>query len=284
MKAAFQGERTERRDVRANGLKTTIRIKPSVWAAFAKTTKQNGTTTQKQINAFRVNNPADELVPAIEAYLADNKTTVYNFATREHWLNATVDAMRPVFNSRGFPLPDKIRVSVGFTSKGARGKRIGECWSSTMSKDAHVEIFLDPIKNATPLDLLNVLTHELVHAWQAGEGRKLGHRKDFKRCGEAMNLEGKAASMAGGNAWKVWAQPILEALGPCNYGALLSAPLEKKKQTTRMVKCECPVCGFTFRTTAKWLEGKSYLTCPDDACRETITVDKEDGNEDTDEE
>jgi hypothetical protein len=28
----------------------------------------------------------------------------------------------------------------------------------------------------------------------------------------------------------------------------------RKKQSTRMIKCECPACGYVVRTARKWLE------------------------------
>ena len=65
-------------------------------------------------------------------------------ATREQWLNAFVRAARPVFTTVMAPLPDNVRVSVGFTGAGKRGKAIGECWSSQASADGHFEIFLKP--------------------------------------------------------------------------------------------------------------------------------------------
>ena len=40
-------------------------------------------------------------------------------ATREEWLGALVDALRPVFAELGYPLPDRIRVSCGWPSKSA---------------------------------------------------------------------------------------------------------------------------------------------------------------------
>lgn len=46
------------------------------------------------------------------------------YETREQWLNAFVTASRTQFDRIGFPLPDKVRVSVGFTSTGARDGQV----------------------------------------------------------------------------------------------------------------------------------------------------------------
>jgi hypothetical protein len=52
------------------------------------------------------------------------------YETREEWLNAFVNAARPVFEAQGTPIPLNTRVSVGFPSTGYKSSVIGECWSS----------------------------------------------------------------------------------------------------------------------------------------------------------
>ena len=63
---------------------------------------------------------------------------------RETWLNEFTRRARPMFKELGKPLPDNVRMAVGYTSAGRRGKRIGECWSDTCSKDGTFEIFITP--------------------------------------------------------------------------------------------------------------------------------------------
>jgi len=49
--------------------------------------------------------------------------------------------------------------------------------------------------------------------------------------------------------------------------------LEEKKQTTRMLKAECPDpdCGCTFRITQKWVdEAGGTLICPVPGCEGEI--------------
>ena len=43
----------------------------------------------------------------------------------------------------------------------------------------------------------------------------------------------------------------LEALGPYPHAEVMAA--QKKTQTTRMLKLTCPLCGYTLRTSAKWI-------------------------------
>src|SRR3546814_5983050 len=66
------------------------------------------------------------------------------------------------------PLPARIRVAIGFTSSGRKGKAIGECWDNRLSADGHFEIFIRPdlahAPDAMPAQIAAILAHELVHA------------------------------------------------------------------------------------------------------------------------
>ena len=60
--------------------------------------------------------------------------------------------------------------------------------------------------------------------------------------------------------------PALRPAGPVPqdeflYGATVYPEFLTPKQTTRMLKCECPACGYTVRTTRKWLD-IAVPTCP----------------------
>jgi hypothetical protein len=43
--------------------------------------------------------------------------------TRESWLNAVAAGMAPLFEALDAPLPDRVRVAIGFTSRGAKARR-----------------------------------------------------------------------------------------------------------------------------------------------------------------
>src|SRR3546814_3960641 len=45
---------------------------------------------------------------------------------RESWLNRVAAGMAPLFAALDAPLPARIRVAIGFTSSGRKGKAIGE--------------------------------------------------------------------------------------------------------------------------------------------------------------
>jgi hypothetical protein len=48
-------------------------------------------------------------------------------------------------------------------------------------------------------------------------------------------------------------------VGPYPHASLDRSQV--KKQSTRLIKALCPECGYTIRTTAKWIEN-GLPTCP----------------------
>lgn len=272
---ALVGEREEKRDIKIDGKCKSVKIRPSIWNHFVKLANAHKLTNEAAAKlAQRECNGS--LKEAIEKWVRSQVDVIYSFENRETWLNALVEAMKPEFEARDCPLTRPVRVSLGFPSTGARGKRIGECWPSTMSKDGVNEIFITPFID-NPIELADILTHELVHAW---DDCKSGHKAKFKNGGARMGLRGKATCMYGrGNeAWDSWALPLLEGVGPCPHAALDKLP-SKKKQTTRMLKVQCPCCDFTFRAAKTTIEeaccthgedGKLWLQCPSPTCSTKI--------------
>ena len=110
---------------------------------------------------------------------------------RESWLNAVAAGMAPLFEALDAPLPSRVRVAIGFTSRGAKGKAIGECWDNRLSADGHFEIFIRPdlahAPDAMPAQIAAILAHELVHA---AVGIPAGHGKAFKRVALGLGLVG----------------------------------------------------------------------------------------------
>lgn len=185
------------------------------------------------------------------------------YETREEYLNAFIDAARPQFEKVNAPLPSNVRVATGFTSRGSRGARVGECWSDTSSADGHFEIFIKPTLEGAAR-ICDVLTHELIHA---AVGLDAGHNQVFKRVSTSLGLTGKATQTTAGPHWYTWALPIIEKLGPMPYGALSGDQSSaRKKQTTALLKLECPACRWLARATKKWIEPYSHLNCPVPGC------------------
>lgn len=191
------------------------------------------------------------------------------YQTREDWLNAFIDAARPVFAAANAPLPINLRVAIGFTSRGMKGSRIGECWSSDASEDGHYEIFIKPTLDNSAR-ICDVLTHELIHA---AVGIPAGHGPAFKRVALALGLKGKPTATYGGEDWYRWSIPLIEALGPFPYGALTDSGLSssRPKQKAYLLKAQCDACGWTARITAAHI--RPVMHCPDPDCHGALVCD-----------
>jgi hypothetical protein len=179
--------------------------------------------------------------------------------TREFWLTKLTARLRPVFEAAGYTLPEKIRSSCGFPSRSAlatKARRVGEAWSCELSADSFFETFVSPLVS-DGLEVAAIQVHELVHV---AVGLKCGHRGKFSKCAKALGLVGKMKVTEAGEELKVRLQTIIDVLGPYPHAKLMKSNAPPK-QGTRMLKIECPLCGYTCRSTKKWLE-VGVPTCP----------------------
>ena len=179
---------------------------------------------------------------------------------REHWLSRAVEELRPMFSEAQLLLIDKIHVSVGFPSRGAtsaKNRTLGQCWSGMQSADEAPQIFISPVL-ADSSRVLDVLIHEMIHV---SVGTKAGHGAPFKRAMGPLGLEGKpTATVASPWLKEKLDRMVRDALGIYPHPELTVLGKDKK-QGTRLLKAECPSCGYTVRVTAKWIE-VGMPTCP----------------------
>jgi hypothetical protein len=183
--------------------------------------------------------------------------------TREEWLQKAICHMEPVFQRHGYAVP-AVRVACGWPSSralSANKRTLGECWSKTASSDKVAQIFISPylIKPAEPQGVLATLLHEVVHA-VVGQEEK--HNKVFGKCAHAVGLEGKLTATFAGPALIAQCEGWVKLLGEYPHAQLDSAKRPVKKQTTRLVKCECGKCGYVARTTRKWIDECGPVVCP----------------------
>ena len=190
---------------------------------------------------------------------------------REDWLSAVAQEMAPWFADLGCPLPP-VRMAIGFPSKGIKSKAIGECWTNECwtnecSGDGVFEIFITP-RIAESERVADILAHELVHA---AVGLDAKHGPEFKKVAVAIGLEGKMTATVAGETFKRAFAPILEKVGPIPHAGLTPSARSNapKKQSTRMIKCECPDCGYVVRTSQKWLDDVGAPICPADQVQMT---------------
>jgi hypothetical protein len=163
---------------------------------------------------------------------------------------------------------------------------IGECWVAEASSRGYVEVFISPVLDqvAGIQGVLVTLRHELVHA----AGRR-GHGKEFKALAVELGLTGPmTATVASPELLDFINWTLLPQLGQYPHGAItgrgeiLVPPTEPgdkpvilrpddrpKKQSTRMLKAECPECGYTIRLTKKWAD-LGLPSCPTDGAALTL--------------
>ena len=165
--------------------------------------------------------------------------------------------------------PEKILVTI--QSKGRRNA-LGWFWNNRwkQNKDALHEINLSA-EYLKEHNMGETLLHELAHAENHHKGiddtDKTGrrHNKKFKAMAEALGLTvEKSGSL--GFAYTDLGQPAKDFLEKIKFDRAvfeMCRIVESKasKQGTRLLKCECPECGYVVRTTQKWLD-VGNPTCP----------------------
>lgn len=192
------------------------------------------------------------------------------FNTRDEWLNAFILAARPIFKAAGLELPEKVRASIGWMFRASNTKTLGQCWHEEASTDGTREIWINPTLGGSDSSrIADILTHELCHTLFGPDEK---HGANFKAAVRKLGLEGKATATTAGDEWHNWADPILAELGDIPHAALDPSASGVKKKATYLLKATCGTCEFTFRATAKHLNGKS-LICPDADCGGTVHVD-----------
>jgi hypothetical protein len=170
--------------------------------------------------------------------------------TRESWLLDLTNLLRPDFEAREHPLPEKLRVACGWPSQGALRKRrvIGECWPAEASKNGIVEIFISPYLSDS-IEVGATLVHELGHA---AVGNHWGHKGAFKRLVLGIGLEGPMRSTRPGELLRERLNALIAELGPYPH-TTLNGSLHRSKQDARLLKVECQTCGYTARITRRWI-------------------------------
>jgi hypothetical protein len=194
----------------------------------------------------------------------ESKQVPQSHSTRETWLHAAATIFRPWFQKFNVDYPEKLRISCGLAGGRIGAKTLGECWSDKCSSDQAREVFISPEMD-NPSRVLDVLIHELCHACLPFEVK---HGKPFKKLASGLGLEGKMTATIASSALEAKLADVIAEIGPYPHAALHG--IVKKKQGTRMLKIVCPGCGYTVRTTAKWIEHGMPTCC----CGEEMEADQ----------
>mgnify|MGYP003147720132 CR=1 FL=1 len=185
---------------------------------------------------------------------------------RETWLEDAKSEIKTRFKSSGHPFKAKdlkgIKVTTSFpiSSKVTKGNGatapIGQC---CYDYNSNTEILISPLLGGKTIDesvqVLQVLTHELVHAYL---GAGFGHGAKFKKIATAVGLVGKMTATVAGEDFTKWAKEIIKKIGKFPHEKFDISG--KKKQTTRMVKviCDSGIGGCDskwYASRAQWAKG-----------------------------
>ncbi len=197
------------------------------------------------------------------------RNTSNDHNSREAWLRAATNELRPYFAKSGLVIPEAIRFSIAFTSQGRKAKVAGEVWPASATDDDHCELIVRA-DFADPLDVLGILVHQLTHAALPPEAK---HGKLFRDAALRLGLEGQMRNALPGAALRERLDELAAALGPLPHARLnfdrvtlsgIDVADRPRKQTTRMLKAEClaPGCGYTVRVAARWIADMGAPHCP----------------------
>ena len=170
-----------------------------------------------------------------------------SFQTREEWLTAALYLVRAQVPSIG---TQRIRITCGFPSTYTRSGTLAECWPSDASKDGTWEVMVSPTV-ALPVEVFVLVAAQALHTVPGGASRTSNsYRTACMELGLAPTDETWKGLMATDDFWATFGD-ALEDLGPYPHAEVMAA--KKATQTTRMLKLVCPLCGYTIRTSGKWI-------------------------------
>lgn len=187
---------------------------------------------------------------------------------REGWLRAAVDLLRPLFLQKGHLIPDRVQVSCGFASTGTRSHHVGQCWSQKSSSDGVNQIFISPVLHE-PVEVLDTLVHELVHAVDDCEHK---HGAEFKRMALSLGMKGPMRSAGAGPELRQKLAQLARELGPYPHGPLKVS--HRRVVSRPRPRARCAKCGYQVPMYRKFLAYGPPL-CPKDKIEMTPVGDWE---------
>lgn len=183
---------------------------------------------------------------------AQKRERKYN--TREEWLTVAADLLAQELEMHTDLEPAQdVLVSVGLPLRERGGAVVGQCFVKDSGEGSN-HIFISP-RMDNPIDVLATLLHELIHAADDCES---SHGGAFRRAYRALGYVSKPtvavpADTTCSDDLKGRLIEHAKVLGEYPHRPL-SPATKVKKQTTRMRKIECETCGYTCRTTQKWID------------------------------
>ena len=180
--------------------------------------------------------PTEEIATKEIVVAAEETVANIIWPTREQWLVAAVDEFRPHYTANKLEIPT-VLVSCGWPSHGGLSKnRVrGECWNAACAADGSRHIFISPFEG-DPLEVLGVLTHELVHSALQDDAK---HGKKFKEAMILLGLEGRPKTAMPGPQLRLIIEGVFAKLGDYPHSALTPKEKKDRKNTKKTFKMFC---------------------------------------------
>lgn len=206
--------------------------------------------------------------------------TVYHAPkTREQWLQQAANVLAlDWFAPQRLTVPSlNISVGIPYRARGQGQHAIGQHWHPPASANNIGAVFISPMIGDDTAQVVAVLAHEMVHA---AVGNAAGHGKAFADAARKVGLlpPWTATTPSDGfihwiNAYLIpkvghYPHPLLSlrapALEPGAAPGPRLGPTGAPKQSTRLLRAECPSCGCVIRITRRWADlGLPRCACPD---------------------
>jgi hypothetical protein len=164
--------------------------------------------------------------------------------TREQWLNECaeliwLDILEPKIGSVKPP----FRLSVA----PLKSRALGQCHKREQSEDGKNEIFITA-HCSDSLEILSVLTHELLHAVDNNEH---GHKGIWAKNARAVGFLPPLTENHPSPELLEQLKEYPQILGEIPHAALHVKPKSKGRNNNKL---KCDACGFQANLSAKWVE------------------------------
>lgn len=147
--------------------------------------------------------------------------------SREDWLRVAYNHIAAHAKLAGIDMPS-LRWSVGYGAGGTRGKRQWDRIDQTADKMPQAFIRPEVTDAAAVLKLVKDAAADLDKT---------------KTTAAVLDV-----------IWPMAEADILKELGPYPQASVSAQQMKKQKQPTRLLKAECPGCGYTIRLSKKWAD------------------------------
>lgn len=148
-----------------------------------------------------------------------------------------------------------VRLSIGQPTGSTTA--VGQCYPRSRSTDNTNHIFISPSLSDS-LEILRVLTHELIHAYLDCQD---GHKGRFRSIALAVGFTPPLTSINTTEALDSALIGYIDLLGPIPHARLDTTPQKRQRGRQLKVFCSNDACGFKFHTSRMQINRIRYTEC-----------------------